>query len=67
MSLLSMMGGLLASGRGSEGLFGFLFGAGAIILLPLFYGAIGFIAGLIGAFVYNIAAGVVGGIELDLE
>lgn len=69
MFLLSMIGGLFPSGMssGSEGAFGFLFGGGAIILAPLFYGIFGFIAGLIGAFIYNFTAGFVGGIELDLE
>jgi len=44
-------------------------GAGLIIMiaLPVFYGIIGFIGGAIGGFIYNIAAGIVGGIQLDLE
>jgi hypothetical protein len=42
-------------------------GMGAIIVLPLFYGAIGFIAGLIASVIYNFVASKVGGIELDLE
>ena len=43
--------------------------AGLIIMiaLPVFYGIIGFIGGAIGGFIYNIAAGIVGGIQLDLE
>lgn len=36
------------------------------ICLPLFYAVIGFIAGAIIAFVYNILAGSIGGIELEL-
>jgi hypothetical protein len=38
-----------------------------MIAIPVFYGVIGFIGGLIGALVYNVAAGVVGGLELELE
>ena len=38
-----------------------------MIAIPIFYGIIGFIGGAIGGFVYNIAAGIVGGIKLDLE
>jgi len=38
-----------------------------MIAFPVFYGILGFIGGAIGGFVYNIAAGIVGGIELDLE
>lgn len=36
------------------------------ICLPIFYAAIGFIGGAIGAFVYNVVAGFIGGIELEL-
>ena len=38
-----------------------------MIAVPIFYGVIGFIGGAIGAMVYNIAAGVVGGIRFELE
>jgi hypothetical protein len=39
----------------------------AVIFFPILYGIIGFIAGAIGALIYNFAAGFMGGIELDLE
>lgn len=55
-----------AAGGGEEAFIGALFGVGAIIILPLFYGTIGLIAGLIGASVYNLAARVVGGLEIEL-
>ena len=38
-----------------------------IIVLPLLYGLFGFLGGLIHGFVYNLAAGVVGGIRVDTE
>jgi hypothetical protein len=38
-----------------------------MIGFPIFYTIVGFIGGAIGGFVYNIAAGIVGGIQLDLE
>jgi hypothetical protein len=43
--------------------------AGLVIMIafPIFYGIMGFIGGAIGGLVYNIAAGVVGGIKLELE
>lgn len=44
-----------------------LLGLGAICLFPIFYGIVGFITGVIGAFLYNITANVVGGIELEFE
>jgi len=45
--------------------FAALFGIGAIVLFPILNGVIGFLAGLIGAWLYNIVAGVVGGIEIE--
>ena len=36
--------------------FGTLIGAGAIIIMPIFYGIFGFIGGLIYAFIFNFAA-----------
>jgi hypothetical protein len=38
-----------------------------MIAFPIFYGIMGFIGGAIGAVIYNIAAGIVGGIKLELE
>lgn len=49
-------------------------GVGAIVIgliimiaVPIFYGILGFIGGVIGALVYNLAAGVVGGLKFELE
>lgn len=52
---------------GLEALFGALFGVGAVIFLPIFYGLMGFLAGLLVATLYNFAARVVGGLELEVE
>lgn len=38
-----------------------------VIFLPIMYGVIGFVAGAIGAAVYNLVAGFVGGIEIEVE
>ena len=46
--------------------FAFLFGIGALFL-PVLYGAIGFIFGVIGAAVYNLVAKWTGGIEVTVE
>lgn len=43
------------------------FGIFSIVLYPLFYGVGGFLAGLIGALVYNLCAKVVGGVEITVE
>ena len=42
-------------------------GVGMMIGFPIFYGLMGFIMGLIGAAVYNAAAGMIGGVKFDLE
>jgi hypothetical protein len=49
-------------------------GVGAIVIglvimiaVPILYSIIGFIGGAIGALVYNLAAGVVGGVKFELE
>ena len=42
-----------------------MFGMG--ILMPVIYGVMGFILGVIGAAVYNFVARWIGGIELEVE
>jgi hypothetical protein len=65
ISLISMAGGaFMPKGAGSAGM---LFGAAAIIALPIFYGVLGFVMSLIGAALYNLVAGWVGGVEIDTE
>ncbi|MFQ5816828.1 MAG: hypothetical protein ACE5H2_02585 [Terriglobia bacterium] len=46
---------------------GAMFGPLAIVILPIFYGLLGAIFGAIGALLYNLAASVTGGLELELE
>ena len=47
------------------------FGAGLFLaglcLWPLFYGIIGFIGGAIAAAIYNVVAGFIGGLELEIS
>jgi hypothetical protein len=38
-----------------------------MIGVPLFYGCMGFIAGSIGALIYNGVAGIAGGVKVELE
>jgi hypothetical protein len=61
MSLFSVIGAAVTQSG-----VGVLFGVGAIIILPIFYGLAGFIGGAIVAFIYNLASDVVGGIEIEL-
>ncbi len=62
---------LSGGGGGSEGLAA---GGGSIVIgllvmigVPIFYGLMGFVFGAISALVYNIFAGMVGGIEIEVE
>jgi len=60
--------GLLGSLVGQDktpfaGIFGVVFA----LLMPVIYGVMGFVAGIIGALLYNLLARWVGGFELELE
>lgn len=46
---------------------GFPFGTMFAVVLPVLYGIFGVIGGAIGAALYNLVAGWVGGIEVELE
>ena len=65
-SLAALAGGFASNTSGSAG-FGAIAGVGAIVVFPILYGGIGFVATLIGAWLYNVLAGMVGGIELDVQ
>ncbi len=62
----SLLGGL-ASARPAGFGFGAGFGVAAIIILPILYGCIGFVMTAIAAAVYNWAAGVAGGIQIQTD
>lgn len=42
-------------------------GMGLAIVIPLLYAAFGFVGTLIAASIYNFVAGMVGGIEVEIE
>jgi hypothetical protein len=70
--LFIMVFGVAMMGTGEKA--GFAAGGGSIVFgllvmigLPIFYGIMGFIMGAISAFVYNIFAGMVGGVEIEVE
>jgi predicted membrane-bound spermidine synthase len=72
IALVATLGGMAGAMRSSEsgvlpGGLGALFGVGAIIFLPLCYGVLGLVMGAIGAALYNLFAGMFGGIELETE
>jgi len=47
--------------------FGGIFGAGAIIILPILYGCFGALGGALTAVMYNVVAGMVGGLLVETE
>jgi hypothetical protein len=70
--IISLIGG---AGAGSQdGWAGLAVGGGGVVFgllfligIPIIYGIMGFIFGAIGALIYNILAGIVGGIEVEVE
>ena len=71
MAFISMVAGTLGSLGESAApgakLLGFGMGFGAIIIFPIGYGVIGGIFAAIGAVIYNLVAGWVGGLEVDIS
>lgn len=41
-------------------------GIGAVIVLPIIYGIMGFIGGILNGILYNVVAGITGGVEIEL-
>ena len=58
------VGAALVPGQRKIGMLGIIILA---VLMPVFYGILGFVLGAIWAFVYNFAAQTIGGLELDLQ
>jgi len=68
LGLIMMIVGA-ASMTQSSGMGGVGIGIGLayIIFIPIFYGVFGFLLGGLSAFIYNVASGFIGGLELELE
>ncbi|SMP74962.1 hypothetical protein SAMN06265222_11894 [Neorhodopirellula lusitana] len=64
-SLIAVAG--VAANGGDQAIGGIIGGVGAIIMLPILYGVLGFVGGIVGAFLFNVCANVIGGIEMDFE
>jgi hypothetical protein len=69
---LFLLFGLIGSVAGQNksplaGIFGIGFGIAFAVLMPVFYGLMGFVAGALGALLYNLFARWVGGFELEIE
>ena len=65
-SAIALAGGFGSETSGAAGI-GAMVGVGAIIIFPIVYGCLGFVGTLIAAWIYNVLAGFVGGIELDVQ
>jgi len=57
----------MAMGGGDAVVGGLVTGLGAVVILPLVYGILGFLGGVFAAFLYNVVASMAGGIELETE
>jgi hypothetical protein len=66
LSLIALAGGVGADTAQGRALSAFV-GAGSIVILPILYGCFGFVGALISAWLFNAMAGLVGGIEMDME
>lgn len=64
---LAAMAGAFASQTADAAGFEAIIGVGAVIVFPILYGVMGFVGTLIAAWLYNVAAGVVGGVEVDIQ
>ena len=71
VALVSMVAGTLGpmsqSAAPGARTFGFGMGFGAIIFFPLIYGLVGGVFAAIGAAIYNLVAGWVGGLEVEIS
>jgi hypothetical protein len=74
-ALIAMAGAGLATGAQNDPemprligtMFGAMFGVGAIVALPVFYGVMGLIFGALTAALYNMVAGITGGLSIDVD
>lgn len=70
IALISLAGGMAGAGgpNGPQGAgFALGMGIGAVIFAPIFYGIGTFIMGIIYAAIYNVIAGMTGGIEMEFR
>jgi hypothetical protein len=67
-AVFSLFGAAIGGSSGDESaLVGAFFGIGAVVFLPIFYGGMGALTALVGAWLYNVAAGLIGGVEIRTD
>ena len=75
VALISMAGAGFAAAAQNDpemprmmaSMIGAMFGVGAIVVLPIFYGVMGLIGGALLAAIYNLVTGFTGGLVVDVE
>jgi hypothetical protein len=68
VALISVAGmGAQLTQNGAPAFLGPLLGVGAVVLLPIFYGVIGLVTSLVMAALFNAAAKVTGGVEIEVQ
>ena len=68
ISLVALAGGMASSSdEPGAAAMGAIFGAAAVIVLPILYGGMGFVMTLLMAWLYNVTAKVVGGVHIDVS
>jgi hypothetical protein len=66
VSLLTLAG-LFGGGEAQSGFMPALFGAAAVVLLPICYGFFGFVVTLVMTSLFNLVVGFTGGVEIDVS
>jgi hypothetical protein len=68
VSLIALAGGIVSNpDEPRAAAAGLIFGPGAVIVLPILYGCLGFVTTLLMAALYNVTARVLGGIQIDVS
>lgn len=66
-TLLAALGAGVNKDPAAPGWVMVIFGIGAIVFLPICYGILAFIQGLIGGWLYNLISGWAGPIEIEVK
>lgn len=67
VSMLGGFAGMTHDGGAVAGLVAMFLGAGAVFVLPVVYGVLGALIGMVVAAIYNVAARLVGGVEITID
>jgi hypothetical protein len=68
ISIIALAGGMATNAEEpGVGAMGAIFGAGAVILLPILYGCLGFLMTLLMTALFNMTARMVGGVQIDVS